>query len=147
MNELSQHTPDATPEAGIRKLFFTYRNGIIADTLRKGGIPHKTVFGLQLPQISAIARETGTDSTLGRKLWNERDCRESRLLACHMICPDDVGPDEALDMALDCRSREETDILAFRLLRRLDYAVKLLEKLRQSPDAAYAAEALARNLT
>ena len=35
--------------AGIRKEFFALRNGMIADTLRKGGLEQKYIFGLQLP--------------------------------------------------------------------------------------------------
>ena len=38
-----------------RKEFYALRNGLIADTLRKGGLEQKYIFGLQLPQIKGIA--------------------------------------------------------------------------------------------
>ena len=41
----------------IKKDFFVFRNGIVADTLRKAGMPHKVIFGLQIPQIAAIAKD------------------------------------------------------------------------------------------
>lgn len=35
--------------AEIKKEFFTYRNGMLADTLRRYGMPHKVIFGLEVP--------------------------------------------------------------------------------------------------
>ncbi len=133
--------------ASLRRLFFAYRNGIIADTLRKGGAPHKTIFGLQLPQIREIARKIGFNNALGRSLWNEKDCRESRLTACWIINPKELTPEETLDMARDVRSREEADMLAFKILRYVnepDALLSLMEK--DSSIDTYTLEALRRNL-
>jgi len=139
--------PDNTSAIGeLKRKFFAYRNGIVADTLRKAGLPHKVIFGLQIPQISAIARETGTDSSLGKKLWLDRECREARLLACCIIDVADISVTDAVGMALDCRSREETDWLCFRLLKRLPQAEDLALELAASPKGEYAATALRRNL-
>lgn len=131
----------------IKHGFFTFRNGIVADTLRKAGIPHRTIFGLQLPQLGEIARPLGKDTALARTLWGETDNRESRLLACWLFNPEEVNMDEAFALASSARSREECDILAFRLLRYLPFASDLASRLRDNgPDTAYAAEALIRNL-
>ena len=40
---------------GIRKEFFAFRNGIVADKLRKAGDPHSMIMGCLLVDISGIA--------------------------------------------------------------------------------------------
>ena len=125
----------------IHRRFFSFRNGIVAKAFLDAGAPYRRVFGLQLPQLAEIARETGYDSELGHSLWQEKDCRESRLLACYLIDPATLPETEALALATDVATREEADILAWRLLRRLPYAAALLPRLD-----GYIAEALRRNL-
>lgn len=130
-----------------KQQFFALRDGMMADTLRKGGIEYKYIFGLQLPQIKAIADGIrpifDTDkAVLAQKLWNDRECRESRLLACHIMPWSVMTREEALGMALDCRTREEADILAFRVLRFVDYALWLAQQL----EGKYVAEAIKRFL-
>ena len=123
----------------IKNQFFAYRNGIVAQTLRDAGDPHPRIFGLQLPQIAAIAREIGFDEVKARQLWADRDCRESRLLACYLFDPETLEEEDAMALATDVITREEADILAWRLLRRLPYASALSL-------SGYIAEALRRNL-
>lgn len=126
----------------IHKRFFSFRNGIVAKAFHDAGAPHKRIFGLQLPQIGAIARETGYDEVLARELWKEKDCREARLLSCYLFNPDSLESEEALALARDVAGREEADIIAWRLLRRLPYATALIPKLE-----GYVREALERNLS
>ena len=45
------------------------RNGIVADTLRKAGSPYRIIFGLNLPQISEIARVTGCNHEWPKRFW------------------------------------------------------------------------------
>lgn len=118
-----------------------FRNGIVADTLRKAGLSYSVIFGLQLPQIAQIARQLPVDQDLAMKLWDDENVRESRLLACWLFNPDETLFDTALKLASSVKSREESDILSFRLLRRLPYAQQLAESL-----SGYPAEALQRNL-
>lgn len=140
-----------------RQLFFAMRNGIVADAFRKAADPHRMVFGLQITQLSDIARRIGMpDHDLATQLWNERDCRESRLLACWLFDTAALEADDKLAMALACdvQSREEADILVFRQLRRLSTAPRLLQSLREaaagnatvSPEVRFSIEALERNL-
>lgn len=140
-----------------RQLFFALRNGIVADAFRKAADPHRMVFGLQITQLSDIARQIGLPAhDLATQLWNERDCRESRLLACWLFDTAALEADEdlALSLARDVQSREEADILVFRQLRRLDSAPRLLKRLREvsaendadSREIRYSIEALERNL-
>ena len=121
----------------IRKEFYAFRNGMIADSLRKGGLEQKNIFGLQLPQIKEIAerfRPATADeaASLARSLWSDRGCREARLLACHLMPPASMGRDEAAQWAADAATREEADILAFRLIRHLGCAAETADLLEAS---------------
>lgn len=124
-------------EASIRKEFYAYRNGLLADTLRKGGLEQKYIFGLQLPQIKEIAsgyrsEKPGEDAALARRLWEDRGCREARLLACHLMPPTEMDREESLRWAEDCTTREEADILAFRLLRYIPDSREIATRLEKS---------------
>ena len=148
MDRLSAETNGA-----IRKEFYAYRNGLLADTLRKGGLQQKYIFGLQLPQIKEIAeryRPSGAaeSAELSRALWGDRECREARLLSCHLMPPSEMTQEEALAWALDVATREEADILAFRLLRHLPSAAETAAKLKEhgEPLKQYTATAILRFL-
>ncbi len=131
----------------IKKQFFALRNGMLADTLRKAGMPYGIIFGMNVPQLGELARNIAADSdsdlaTLADALWTDRNVRESRLLACWLFPIDAVNQESALAMMADVQTREEADILAFRLLRRLPFA----DSLAAEAPADYAREALIRNL-
>lgn len=133
----------------IKGLFFAYRNGLIADTLRKGGISYKYIFGLNIPQLSMISNKIDSDrNELGEILWEDVDCRESRLLACRLIEPNKLEKENAIKMIRGVKTREEADILSFWLLKKLPYAKEIL-KLNFKEDSSitqYVLEALSRNL-
>lgn len=131
-----------------------FRNGIVADALRKAGMPYGVIFGLQLPQISDIAKQAvaGLDDeerlTLANVLWEDRNVRESRLLACYLYPKSLATKENILRMAEDVRTREEADILAFRLVSKLPVAEEILEEVdaKNDKNCKYFAKALARNL-
>lgn len=138
---------------GIRKEIYAYRNGLLADTLRKGGLTQKYIFGLQLPQIKEIAERNRPSSDtegaeLARALWADRECREARLLACHLMPPTEMTREEAQSWAEDVSTREEADILAFRLLRYVPYSGEIAAKLKggDTPLKQYTATAVERFL-
>ncbi len=137
----------------IRKEFYALRNGMIADTLRKGGLEQKYIFGLQLPQIKDIAERFRPESeaeaaSTARTLWSDRQCREARLLACHLMPPALLSKEETLQWGEDVATREEADILAFRLLRYVPHAGVVAEILEDSdnPLKRYTATAIRRFL-
>ena len=137
----------------IRKEFYALRNGLIADTLRKGGLEQKYIFGLQLPQIKDIAErfkpQTNEEAAeLAVGLWNDRECREARLLACHLMPHSLVDKEMATEWAEGTATREEADILAFRLLRYLPFSADIAEGLANSDNSLqkYTAEAIRRFL-
>lgn len=132
--------------SAIKKEFFAYRNGIVADTLRKAGDPHKVIFGLNVPQIAQIARPRGYDQALAISLWNDVGCRESRLLATYFFDPAATSHTQALDLMSEIISREEADMLAFRLLKRLDNALSLLAEAETREIDPYMIDILRRHL-
>lgn len=119
-------------EKEVRKQMFAFRNGIIADTLRRAGLPHEVIFGLNLPQIKEIAtplleaeegasdcEQTAATHELALRLWADEKCREARLLACHLFDPARADEEFLLGIVGSLRSREEADVLRLRLLRKL----------------------------
>lgn len=115
--------------ASVKQQFFSLRNGIIAKVYHDAGAPYKHIYGLQLPQLMQIAGEIGKDNDLARQLWADKECRESRLLACRLFDKDTLNQEEALTMANDVLTTEEADYLSFALLRHLNYATSLLTRL------------------
>lgn len=134
----------------IKQRFFCFRNGIVAEALRRGGYPQKVIFGLELPRIAEIARECGTDAALARALWEDAEVRESRLLAAYLFDPAALTEDEALALAAGVRTPEEADMLAFRIFKRMPDAHAILAGLeRRAPESRecrLCAESLKRHL-
>lgn len=116
----------------IKHKFFTYRNGAMADSLRRYGMPHKVIFGLNVPQIADIARGIDASEDLADKLWADSEVRESRLLACYLFSPEQTSFKKALRLAMEVRTQEEADMLTFRLLKRLPFSKELLTELKTS---------------
>lgn len=121
----------------IRQRFFALRNGLLADILRKAGMDYRYIFGLQLPQLKAIADEFRPDAPdeaaeLARYLWADTECREARLLACHIMPTSEMTRQEAIDWCETLKTREEGDIIVFRILRNLPFAQELITTLSES---------------
>lgn len=132
----------------IKKNFYTFRNGIIADTLRKAGMPYKVIFGLQIPQIAAIARELQPSMELADTLWEDKEVRESRILATYLYPREEVTEEKALELLSGVITPEESDMLAFRLLKHLPFAAELADKIKNDPQIPeYAAASLKRHLS
>lgn len=131
----------------IKRQFFTYRNGALADTLRGYGDPHKIIFGLDVPRIAAIAASLTPSLPLAEELWADRDVRESRLLAAYLFPVAEVDMERALGLAADVRDREEADMLSFRLFKRLPFARELYSRLKENVETALAASALGAHLS
>lgn len=132
----------------IKRRFLAFRNGVVSDTLRKAGMPYKIIFGLQLPQLSEIAGELEKSPELARGLWADKGVRESRLLAAWIFPHHLLSESEAECMMQSVITREEADILAFRLIKFTPFASELSRRLAKHPDPIikYAASAIMRNL-
>ena len=64
-----------------RKQFFAYRNGIVADALRKNGDPHTMIMGCQLTDIAAIAQTLSPSKAVAEAFWADTKHRECRMIA------------------------------------------------------------------
>ena len=120
----------------IRKEFFAFRNGIIADKLRKAGDPHRIIMGCLLVDIQSIAQRAkdtiGNDdqlATIATELWNDTNSRECRL-AAPMLYPTELMTLElALQWCHTVETIEVADTLCHKLLRHLDGSDALFRHL------------------
>ena len=129
----------------IKQQFMVYRNGAVADTLRKAGYHQGVIFGLNVPQLADIARTLERDTELAAQLWNDRNVRESRLLASYLF-PLDATSEQAKAVGSEIQTREEADMLAFKWLRFLPFAGVLADEFAASDDDLhrYLSEAIHR---
>ena len=109
------------------------RNGIIADTLRKGGSPFKIIFGLNIPQIVDIAAQTPHTVELATALWTNNTTRESMLLAPMLMPVESMSEPMALEWIEVAPSTEIIDNLCHKLLRKSPLMPDLAFKLAESP--------------
>lgn len=135
----------------IKRNFYSLRNGIVADSLKKIYEPDVMIFGLNLPQFTEISNIFDKDLALGLALWEDKKCRESRLLSLFIIPQEKLDLETAKKMVRDVRSIEEAELLPFKLLKRIPESKKLLEELKQeepiSQLQAYCTQMFEKNLT
>ena len=113
----------------IRKEFFAYRNGIIAQQLRAAGDPHTTIMGCQLVDIIAITGRYPKSAALAQALWNDEKHRECRMAATMLYPAQEFKIETAVAWCQSVESVEIADVLCHRLLRHLPCAVELWEQL------------------
>lgn len=134
----------------IKKEFFAYRNGIIADALRSSGDPHSFIMGCQLVDVVAITSRYEQSPELAQALWNDRKHRECRMAATMLYPIDMIDEETALKWAQDVECNEIADVLCHRLLRRLPYAsslaMTLLNNAEDNSRMAYTGLRLLLNL-
>ena len=110
----------------VKQRMFSLRNGVIADTLRKGGSGYKIIFGLNLPQLVEMAADFGVDPELAEALHDNASTRESLLLAPMMVDVENFSFEDANRWIASSPDMETIDILCHRLLRKLPYSVDLV---------------------
>lgn len=110
----------------IKHYFFARRNGVTADVLRRAGSGFEMIFGVDVPGISALAREIGFDKELGMRLWEDRKVRESHLLAAWLLDPGALSLEECVALAESVVDTEDAQMLAFRLLKHRPEVLPLL---------------------
>ena len=120
----------------IRKGFFAFRNGIVADKLRKAGDPHSMIMGCLLVDVSAIAsrmqetiHDDGQLAAIAQELWNDTNSRECRLAAPMLYPAGDMSLEQAMQWSQDIETVEIADNLCHKLLRHLSYADNLFRQL------------------
>lgn len=113
----------------IRKEFFAYRNGIVAEQLRAAGDPHTMIMGCQLVDVIAIAKRYEKNAELAQELWDDVNHRECRMAATMLYPIEDFKMETALAWCENVESVEIADVLCHRLLRYLPYAKELWAQL------------------
>lgn len=116
----------------VKRAFFTMRNGALADNMRRQGANYRIIFGVNLPQLIEIARETPHDATLAQALWDNKTTRESMLLAPMIYPIEQFSNDTARKWVAETPSAEVADILCHRLLRHTEFADTLADEILSS---------------
>ena len=139
----------------IRKEFFAFRNGIVADKLRKAGDPHSMIMGCLLVDISAITariRESINDkeqlAAIASELWKDTKSRECRLAAPMLYPAEDMSLELAQQWCETVETVEVADNLCHKLLRHLSDADSLFRQLiiEEQPLIKYTGYRLMLNL-
>ena len=120
----------------LRKEFFAFRNGIVADKLRKAGDPHSMIMGCLLVDIMNIAQQqheiindNETLKTLAQELWNDTNSRECRLAAPMLYPAEEMSQEQATQWCQTVETVEIADNLCHKLLRHLPEADDLFRRL------------------
>ena len=106
----------------IKKEFYRFRNGLLAESLKKLPDAKKIIFGLNVPQFMELSQKFPKDFNLAMQLWMDKDCRESRLLSLYLLPVTLVDTDTAQKLILEVENAEEAEFLAFRILRKIKNA-------------------------
>lgn len=120
----------------MRTEFFAFRNGIVADKLRKAGDPHNMIMGCLLVDIMNIAqrqRESINDNetlkALAQELWSDTNSRECRIAAPMLYPATLMTIDKALEWCQSVETVEIADNLCHKLLRNIKDADTLFRQL------------------
>lgn len=119
----------------IKRRMYAMRNGIVADSLRKGGSPFRMIFGVNIPQLAEIAEETGKNAALATELYADRSTRESLLIAPMLYPAEEMTQELAMEWLRQSPALEVTDILCHKLLRKLPFAAEIAEKCLESDNS------------
>ncbi len=139
----------------IRKEFFAFRNGIVADKLRKAGDPHTMIMGCLLVDVQAIVQrqreaidDAQTLKALALELWNDTNSRECRLAAPMLYPAELMTLEQALQWCLSVETIEVADNLCHKLLRHIAEADALFRQLisHEKPLVKYTGYRLLLNL-
>ena len=140
---------------GIRKEFFAFRNGIVADTLRKAGDPHTMIMGCLLVDISGIATRFGEAigeaeqrAAIASELWSDTNSRECRLAAPMLYPADMMTLELAVKWCEAVETVEVADNLCHKLMRKIPDADTLFRQLiaQDKPLVKYTGYRLLLNL-
>lgn len=125
-------TDQYNPLQQVKRSFFALRNGAIGEIMRRQGAEYKIIFGLNIPQLVSIAKQTPHDAQLAQKLWDNKTTRESQLLAPMIFPKEQFSIEIATQWINTISTTEVADILCHKLLKHMDYAIELAEGLINS---------------
>lgn len=125
-------THSDNPVREIKHRMYALRNGAVADAMRRMGAPYRIIFGVNLPQLAAIAAETEKSASLARDMWLNTSTRESMLLAPMLFPPEEFDIAQAHEWAAAIPTAEVADVLCMKLLKKMPWARKLALELTAS---------------
>lgn len=123
-----------TTIAELKKEFFAYRNGIVADMLRKNGDPHAFIMGCQLVDVLSIVSRYNQNAQLASELWHDTKHRECRMAATMLYPTEEMDIETAKTWGNEVECNEIADVLCHRLLRKLPYAYELAQEFIASQE-------------
>ncbi len=113
----------------IKRRFFVFRNGLIADTLRQQGSPYRYIFGLNLPQLSEIAKTIPHSADMAMALMDNDNTRESQLIAPLVFPNIEMTETIAIEWLRKAKSTEAIDIFCLKQLRENSLAENIISDL------------------
>ena len=111
-------------EHDIKKELRASMNGILSARMREAGMPFKLIFGVELPRLQSIADEFPKDKDLANQLWSE-NIRETKLLAIMLMPPEEFTFEVANEWKESMVTPEEAQILAMKLLSKVNHAKEI----------------------
>ena len=132
-DEHERALPEFNAMQTVKRRFFAMRNGDLAQQMAERGARYRINFGLNLPQISEIARdfiaggkeriklekqgESFDAADFARRLRDNTSTRESMLIAPMLFPVDMLSRYEALEWGRSVPTPEVADVLCLKLLR------------------------------
>ena len=134
----------------IKNDFFAFRNGIVADSLRKLYPAATMIYGLTVPQFVELSKKYPHDFELADALWKDGKSRESRIFSFYLFPVNEIREDYVVKMLIEVMSREEAELLAFKVLKNLpkakDIYLTLSNQTFDNPNSQYCLEMFRKNL-
>lgn len=134
--------PEFNAMQRVKRRFFAMRNGALAAQMDRGGKRYRINFGLNLPQLSDIARDFkpgGVDAdglpdgldmaAFARRLRDNVSTRESMLIAPMLFPVEMLTLEEGAAWLTPEATPEVADVLCLKLLRNFAEADKLVDLL------------------
>ena len=91
------------------------------------GIKAKKAYGVRMPQLTSIARETGKNHQLAEELWRH-GYTETRILACLIDDPKKVTLEQMERWALEFDSWDVCDQCCMKLFRKTPFAYQKIDE-------------------
>ncbi len=141
--------PEFNAMQRVKRRFFAMRNGDLAQQMAERGARYRINFGLNLPQVSEIARDFlpgGKEhmavyggqpplpedldmADFARRLRDNTSTRESMLIAPMLFPVEALSEEEALEWMRSVPTPEVADVLCLKLLRNHPSAARMVGTL------------------
>lgn len=98
--------------------------------MARAGITPEQAYGVKIPILRKIAKKTGRNSELAKKLWS-KNTRETRILACMIEDPKTITEAQAEDWVKEFDYWEICDQCIMNLFDRTEFTVKKIYEWTQ----------------